>query len=137
MECKKWSKNASVTLQQAETKISELNEEINKLLQERESVLKEWIIAFNTENQENISCIDENIGDSHKLYLINGKSRMLVCHLDNYDMRGSISDFYKRIDTSMQIQNIANKRDFEISDYQKNLVYTKAIEIRESLDLKT
>lgn len=137
MECKKWSKKASVTLQQAETKISELNEEINKLLQERESVLKEWIIAFNTENQENISCIDENIGDSHNLYLVNGESKMLMCHLDNYDMRDSISNFYKRIDTSMQIQNIANRRDFEISDYQKNLVYTKAIEIRESLDLNT
>ena len=56
-----------------------------------------------------------------------------MCHLDNYDINGSLNDFYKHIDTSMHIQNIANERDFEIPDYQKNLVYVKAIEIRESL----
>lgn len=126
-----------MTLQQAEAKLSEINAEIDKLLQEREIAIKEWNIAFDAENQENIICIDENTGDSHKLYLVNGESKMLMCHLDNYDMRGSISNFYKRIDTSMQIQNIANKRDFEISDYRKNLVYTKAIEIRESLESKS
>lgn len=126
-----------MTLQQAEAKLSEINVELDILLQEREIVIREWSIAFNTENQENIICIDENIGDSHKLYLVNGESKMLVCHLDNYDMRGSISNFYKRIDTSMQVQNLTNKRDFEMSDYQKNLVYTKAIEIRESLESKS
>jgi len=124
-----------MTLQEAETKLSELNNEINRLLQEREAVLKEWNIAFNTENQNNITCIDENIGDSHKLYLINGESKMLVCHLNSFDMQGSLNDFYKRIDNSMHIQNIANKRDFEISDYQKHLVYAKAIEIRESMEI--
>lgn len=120
-----------MTLQEAEARLSELNAEINKLLEERETVLKEWNIAFNTENQDKITCIDENIGDSHKLYLVNGESKMLMCHLDNYDMEGSIGDFYKRIDNSMCIQNIANKRDFDVLDYQKNLVYAKAIEIRE------
>lgn len=122
-----------MTLQEAETKLSELNTEIDKLLQEREAVLKEWNIAFNTENQDNITCIDENIGDSHKLYLVNGESKMLMCHLDSFDMKGSLNDFYKRIDNLMHIQNIANNRDYEIPEYQKNLVYAKAIEIRESL----
>lgn len=37
-----------MTLQETETKLSKLNTEINKLLQEREAVLKEWNIAFNT-----------------------------------------------------------------------------------------
>lgn len=119
-----------MTLQEAEAKLSDLNAKINKLLEEREAVLKEWNIAFNTENQDNIACIDENIGDIHKLYLINGDSKMFMCYLDNYDMKGSLDDYYKRIDTSMQIQCIANNRDFEIPDYQKNLVYAKAIEIR-------
>jgi len=126
-----------MTLQEAETKLSELNNEINRLLQEREAVLKEWNIAFNTENQDNITCIDENIGDSHKLYLINGESKMLVCHLDSFDMKGNLNDFYKCIDNSMHIQNIANGRDFEIPDYQKNLVYAKAIEIRKSLETES
>lgn len=125
-----------MTLQEAETKLSELNAEINKLLQGREAVLKKWNNAFNTENQDNIVCIDENIGDVHKLYLVNGKSKMFMCHLNNYDMKCSLSDFYKHIDTSMQIQCIANNRDFEIPDYQKNLVYAKAIEIRESLEVE-
>ena len=126
-----------MTLQQAEAKLSEINVELDKLLQDREIVLKEWNVAFNIENQENIVCIDENIGDSHKLYLVNGESKMLMCHLDDYDMRDSISNFYKRIDNSMQVQNIVNRRDIEMPDYQKNLVYTKAIEIRESLESKS
>lgn len=58
---------------------------------------------------------------------------MFVFHLDTYDMEGSINDFYKRIDNSMHILNIRNGRDFEIPNYQKNLVYAKAIEIKESL----
>lgn len=32
----------------------------------------------------------------------------------------------------MAIQNIANKRDSDIPEYQKNLIYTKAIEIRKN-----
>lgn len=119
-----------MTLQEAEARLSELNNEINELLEKREMVLKEWNIAFNTENQGNIVCIDENIGNVHKLYLINGESKMLMCYFDNFDMKASLNDFYKRIDTSMQIQNIANKGDFEIPDYQKNLIYAKAVEIR-------
>lgn len=121
-----------MTLQEAETKLSELNAEIDRLLKERETVLREWGIAFHTENQDSIICIDENIGDVHKLYLVNGNSKMLVCDLNCYDMKNNIEDFYKRIDTSMQILNIANKRDFAIPDHQKNLVYAKAIEIRDS-----
>ena len=62
--------------------------------------------------------------------MINGESKMLMCYFDNFDMKVSLNDFYKHIDTSMQIQNIANKGDFEIPDYQKNLIYAKAIEIR-------
>lgn len=126
-----------MTLQEVETKLYELNAEINNLLQEREAVLKEWNTAFNAENQDNTFCVDENEGDVHKLYLVNGDSKMFMCHLDNYDMNSSLNDFYNRIDTSMHIQNIANRRDFEIPDYQKNLVYAKAIEIRESLEAES
>lgn len=123
-----------MTLQEAELKLSDLNNQINELLEEREAVLKAWNIAFNTENQDNIACIDENIGDSHKLYLKNGESKMLMCYLDDFDMKGSLDNYYKRIDTSMQIQCIANNWDFEIPDYQKNLVYAKANEIRENFE---
>lgn len=55
-----------MTLQQAEFKLSELNTQINNLLKDREAVLKEWNTAFNTENQDNIVCIDENIGGSQQ-----------------------------------------------------------------------
>lgn len=122
-----------MTLQEAETKLSELNNKIDELLKEREGVLKEWNIAFNTEKPDQIICIDENVGDSHKLYLVNGESKMFVCHLDTYDMEGSISDFHKRINNSIHILNIKNGRDFEMPGYQRNLISAKAIEIRESL----
>ena len=45
-----------MTLQEAEIKLSELNNHIAELLEERENVLKEWHIAFNTENPEKIVC---------------------------------------------------------------------------------
>lgn len=122
-----------MTLQEAETRLSKLNSEINRLLEERESVLKEWNIAFNTENSENIACVDENIGGCHDLYLVNGDSKLHICLFDSYDMEGSIEEFYKRIDTLMGILNIAYKKDYEIPEYQKNLVYAKAIEIRENM----
>lgn len=119
-----------MSLQKSEEKLSELNAEINRLLKEREIILKEWNAAFNTENPEDIICVDENIGDCHKLYLVNNKSKMHVCLLDSYDMTGSLEDFYKRINTSMCILNVANGRD-DTPEYQKNLIYAKAIEIRE------
>lgn len=121
-----------MTLQESEEKLSELNTEIDKLLKERESVLKEWYAAFNTQNPDGIVCIDENIGDNHILYLVNGESKMLVCRLDNYDMEDSIQEFYRHINTSIAIQNIANNRDAESPEYQKNLIYAKAIEIRDN-----
>ena len=79
-----------MTLQKSEARLSELNAEINKLLKEREAVLKEWNTAFNTENPENIVCEVENIEDiCYKLYLVNEGSKMYVCTLDNYDSKRS------------------------------------------------
>lgn len=68
-----------MTLQEAEIKLSKINAEINSLLQERESILKEWNLAFESENPEKIICVDENAGSCHNLYLVNGESRMHVC----------------------------------------------------------
>lgn len=124
--------HSNMTLQEAEIKLSELNTEINKLLRDREAVLKEWNSAFNTENQENIVCVDENIADVHKLYLLNGESKIFMCRLDSYDMKGDLDAFYKRVDTSMHLQSVADGRGYEIPDYQKNLVYAKVAEIREA-----
>lgn len=119
-----------MTLQEAKMKLSTLNAEIDRLLEERENILKEWTIAFNTENPNNITCVDENVGDSHKLYLVNGESIMPVCQFDSFDMRSGLNDFYRRLDNSIQIFGIVNRQDFKIPDYQKNLIYAKAIEIR-------
>lgn len=51
-------------------------------------------------------------------------------------MYNTINDFYKIIDNSMKIIGIANNRDTELLEYQKDLVYAKAIEIREKLKKK-
>lgn len=122
-----------MTLQESEAKLSELNAEISRLLKEREAVLKEWEAAFYTENPEGIVCIDESVGDNHTLYLVNGESKMQVCMFSSYDMKGSIEEFYKRLDTSMCILNVANGRDSNTPEGQKNLIYAKAIEIRDSM----
>jgi len=120
-----------MTLQESEARLSEINAEINRLLKERKAVLKEWNAAFHTENPENITCVDDNTGGCHNLYLVNGGSRMQACLLSEDDMKGSLDDFYKCLETSIGIFNIANNREIKWPDYQKNLLYAKALEIRE------
>lgn len=121
-----------MTLQESEIKLSELNNEIDRLLKERAIVLKEWYDAFNTENPEGIVCEVENIEDiCYKLYLVNGDSKIHVCTLDEYEFKYSTEEFYKHIDNWFQIYKIANGIDPDTPEYQKNLVYAKAIEIRE------
>ena len=124
-----------MTLQEVETKLSELNNHIAELLKERENALKEWSIAFNTENPEKIVCIAENPAATpdgpHFLYLVNGDSKMLVCHLYCDYKKCSIEEFYKQIDISMHLLSEANGRGFDIPELHRNLVYAKAMEIRE------
>lgn len=121
-----------MTLQESEAKLSEINADIDKLLKERAIVLKEWYDAFNTENPEGITCEVENIENvCYKLYLVNGGSRIHVCTLGEYDLKNSMEEFYKHIDHSFQIYKIANGIAPDTPEYQKNLIYAKAIEIRE------
>lgn len=61
---------------------------------------------------------------------------MQVCQLNVFDMKCSIEEFYRHIDTSMAILNIANKRDSEIPEYCINLIYAKAVEIRKEYTIK-
>jgi len=117
-----------MTLQEAEIKITEIEEKISQLLEERESVLN---IAFNQENQQNIVCIDKHDSYVHNLYLINGDSSMFVCYFSDRDITDDINAFYKCINNSMRMLNLANHREVESPDYQKRLVHAKAIEIRE------
>lgn len=121
-------------LLEAEAKLSELNNQIADILKERESVLKEWNIAFHTENQDQITCIDGGITTvNHDLYLVNGDVKMLVCRICNDDMKGTMEDLYKRIDISMHLISEASGRGFEIPEYQRNFVSAKVLEIKESL----
>lgn len=125
-----------MTLHEAEARLSELNVKLEELLKEREDVLKEWNVTFNTDNQANIICVDENTAGFHELYLVNGEFKKQVCHFSERDIKGSLDAFYKILDNSMRILNIANHRDFDSPDYQKNLIYAKAIEIRENCQRK-
>lgn len=124
-----------MTLQEAERKLAELNNHIAELLKERENALKEWYIAFNTEDRDKITCIAEGVGtnmdDAYFLYLINGDSKMLVCHIYSGYKECSINDFYKQIDTSMHLLNVTNGGGFDVPELHRNLVYAKAMEIRE------
>ena len=121
-----------MTLQELETKLSELNADIDKLLKERAIVLKEWYAEFNTVNSAGITCEVDNIEDiCYKLYLVNGDSRIYVCALGEYEFKCSTEEFYKHIDNTFKLYKIANGIDPDTPEYQKNLVYAKAIEIRE------
>ena len=63
--------------------------------------------------------------------MVNGDSKIHVCTLDEYEFKYSTEEFYKHIDNWFQIYKIANGIDPDTPEYQKNLVYAKAIEIRE------
>lgn len=127
-----------MTLQEAETRLSELDGKIGELLKERENALKEWNVAFNAENQEGVTCIAERDLCAYKLYLVNGESRMLACYFSESEItKCDINSFYKCIDNSMGMLNMANGRDTQSPDYQKRLVYAKAIQIREKLESET
>ena len=125
-----------MALQEAEDRLAGLNAEINRLLEEREGVLKEWNAAFNKENQANVICVDENTEDCHELYLVNGESRVRVCTFGEYDMEGSTEKFYRRIENSIGMLGVVNRRAYETPEYQKNLIYAKACEIRENYKAK-
>lgn len=116
-----------MALQEAEDRLAGLNAEINRLLEEREGVLKEWNAAFNKENQANVICVDENTEDCHELYLVNGESRVRVCTFGEYDMEGSTEKFYRRIENSIGMLGVVNRRAYETPEYQKNLIYAKPV----------
>ena len=123
-----------MTLHEAETKLAEINNSLAELLKEREKALKKWNIAFNTENPDEITCIAEGVGitdEVYYLYLINGDSKMLVCHIHWDYKECSINEFYKQIETSMHLLSVANGRGYEIPELHRNLVHAKAMEIRE------
>lgn len=119
-------------LQEAEVKLSELNKQIEDLLKERETAIKEWKIAFNTENPDKIICVDESNRFVHKLYLVKGDLKLLVCNIYEEDIKGSLQDMYRKIDISMYLLNEVNGREYKTPEYQKNLVLAKAIEIRDN-----
>lgn len=77
-----------MALKELEIRLSELDDKISELLKEREKVVKEWSNAFSAENPQNIVCIDENVGETHNLYLVNGESRMLVCQIYDFEIKG-------------------------------------------------
>lgn len=122
-----------MALKEIEIRLSELDAKISELLKEREGVIKEWRKTFGAENPQNIVCMDENDGGLHTLYLVNGESRMYACCLLDSEIKGNINKLYEKIDTSIYLINIANGRDYEITDYQKKLVYAKVIEIRDKI----
>ena len=126
-----------MTLQQAEMELSKINGQIAELLKKRENILKEWNIAFNTENSEDIACIDENIGEIHILCLVNGGSKKEVCRFSEWDMKQGINGFYKNINNLVALTNMANGRNVELPEKQKQLVYAKIAEIREQWEQKT
>lgn len=123
-----------MALYEAESKLKEVNNHIDKLLKERENVIKEWYIVFITENQNEITCIAEGKGESMNVfdfYLINGDSKMLACYIYGDYRECSIYDFYKHIDDTMLLLNAANGRGIEVPELHRNLVHAKAMEIRE------
>lgn len=120
-----------MNLKECETRLADINGKISELLKEREKVLKEWNAAFDVEHTEAVRCVDEFDGGCHKLYLVNGDSLLYVCNIFSFEFDESTNDFYKRIDNTIKIRNIANKREIELPEWQRNLVYAKIAEIRE------
>lgn len=120
-----------MTLQEAETELSQIDAKITELIKQREYVLKEWHRAFNTENQENMECIDESEEDYHKLYLVNGSSKMEMCRFSSWELKHSVEEFYRMVDNKIRMIGVANGRECALPENQSRLLYAKIAEIRE------
>lgn len=120
-----------MNLKQCEVRLSELDERIGVLLKEREQVLKEWNVAFDSESPENVRCEVEKGIDKYLLYLVSGESKLLVCDLYNFEFQENINQYYKWVYHSIQMHNITNRRVIELKEWQKNLVVAKAVELRQ------
>ncbi len=122
-----------MTLQEADKKLAELNDKIDRLSIERKEVLRKWNVAFMAEKPEKTVCEDRGKGErSHQLYLINGGFSVFVCHFDEIDMQQDLNSFYENLNIRMNVLNRCNHGEDELPEYQKNLVYAKATEIRDA-----
>lgn len=121
-----------MTLEQCEVLLKEISSQIEELLTKRENLLIQWNKAFDKQTDNITRCEYERNGDSFWLYLINGEYKLEVCNIYKGDLDKSADELYHRIETSIIIHNVKNRRE-ELTDIQTNLVLGKVAEIRNSL----
>lgn len=122
-----------MNLKECETRLADINGQISELLKERERVLKEWNAAFSNENKEKVVCVVEKRESRFLLFLVNGDSRLLVCDICDSEFDSNINDFYRWIHHSIRIHNMANHRELESPEWEKNLILAKVTELRKEM----
>ncbi len=118
-----------MSLEQCEEVLADINNQISKLLMEREEVLKQWNVAFDKQADSDTSCEYEKSGDTFYLYLVNGDSRLDVCWVNVKELKSDINELYRLVDNSIRIHNMKNRRQ-ELTERQMNLVLGKIVEIK-------
>lgn len=120
-------------LKECEKLLEDATEQINMMLREREEILIEWHKAFDAENVQTVKCIYEKSGFGYALILVNGDSRLKVSELWDGDFEGDLDAYYKQVEHGIHKYRILNRRDDDLTEWQRNLVYATAAELRKKV----
>lgn len=120
-------------LKECEKLLEDATEQINMMLREREEILIEWHKAFDAENVQAVKCIYEKGGFGYALILVNGDSRLKVSELWDGDFEGDLDAYYKQVEHGIHKYRILNRRDDDLTEWQRNLVYATAAELRKKV----
>lgn len=120
-------------LKECEKLLEGATEQINVMLREREEILIEWHKAFDTENVQDVKCIYEKSHSRYALILVNGGSRLQVSEVWEDDFKGDLDAYYKQVEHGIHKRQILNKRNDDLTEWQRNLVYATAAELRQKI----
>lgn len=120
-------------LKECDEQLEEITERINMLLREREEMLIAWHKAFDTENVQDVKCIYERTSSGYSIVLVNGEFRLIVSEVWDMDFEGDLDAYYKQIEHGIHKRQILNKRNDDLAEWQRNLIYATAAELRKKI----
>ena len=120
-------------LKECEKQLEDITEQINILLREREEILIEWHKAFDAENVQDVKCVYEKNPSGYSIILINGESRLVASEVWDMNFAEDLDTYYKQVDHGIHKRQILNKRNDDLTEWQRNLIYAKAAELRKKI----
>lgn len=122
-----------MNLKECEQQLKDVTEQINMLVREREEVLLKWQQAFDAESSQEVTCICEKTDSGYAIVLISGESKQIVSEVWDMDFQGDSESYYKQVEHGIWKHKALNKRQDDLPDWQRNLIFAKAAELRKNI----